>query len=171
VTGARAAVTGAEPPSDANGILSVITDGIRYGSGMSVLAPLVGGALIGAAAAIAFALDGRIAGVSGALGRLIFSGGDGRGFRAAFLLGLAVVGVLAAFAAPAAFGHGTPRLPIIAVAGVLVGWGTRVGNGCTSGHGVCGIGRMSPRSMIAVGVFMLTGGITVAIVRALGVAS
>jgi len=137
---------------------------------MSVLAPLAGGALIGTGAALALAVDGRIAGVSGVLGRLVF-GGDGRGFRGAFLLGLIAMGVLGAIAAPAAIGRAHVSLPLVAIAGVLVGWGTRVGNGCTSGHGVCGIGRFSGRSLVAVMVFMATGGITVAVARAIGAGS
>ena len=138
---------------------------------MSVLAPLAGGALIGTGAALALAIDGRIAGVSGALGRLLFRRDDGRGFRAAFLLGMIAIGAASVIVAPAAVGRVHVGLPLVAVAGVLVGWGTRVGNGCTSGHGVCGIGRFSRRSMVAVMVFMATGGITVAIARAIGVAS
>ena len=131
---------------------------------MSVVAPLAGGALIGAAAAIALAFDGRIAGVSGALGRLV-SVRDGRGFRALFLLGLVLSGVVVALVAPRAIGQAHVGLPLVAVAGVLVGWGTRVGNGCTSGHGVCGVSRLSPRSLIATMTFIAAGAITVFIVQ------
>lgn len=134
---------------------------------MSVVAPLAGGVLIGLAAAIAFAFDGRIAGVSGVLGRLIF-GGDGRGFRFAFVAGLLAAGLAGAVLAPDAIGHSVAPLPAIAIAGLLVGWGTRVGNGCTSGHGVCGVGRGSARSVVAVATFMLTGALTVAAVRLAG---
>ncbi len=104
------------------------------------------------------------------LGRLVF-GGDGRGFRGAFLLGLVAMGVVGALVAPAAIGTTGAGLPLVALAGVLVGWGTRVGNGCTSGHGVCGVARLSGRSIVAVMVFMATGGITVAVARAIGAAS
>ena len=135
---------------------------------MSVVAPLAGGLLIGLAEALALAFDGRIAGVSGVLGRLVF-GGDGRGFRVAFLAGLLVAGLAGAAIAPSAFGARIAPLPAIAVAGLLVGWGTRVSNGCTSGHGVCGIGRGSLRSLVAVVTFMITGALTVTAVRLLGV--
>ncbi|MCB9560532.1 MAG: YeeE/YedE family protein [Kofleriaceae bacterium] len=134
---------------------------------MSVIAPLLGGAMIGLAAAVALAVDGRIAGVSGVLGRLLV-GGDGRGFRVAFLAGLVAVGLLGAAATPSAFGGRVVSLPLVGLAGVLVGWGTRVSNGCTSGHGVCGVGRLSPRSIVAVVTFMVTGAATVAVVRLLG---
>ncbi len=128
---------------------------------------LAGGMLVGLAAALALAFDGRIAGVSGIVGQLVF-GGDARGFRAAFTLGLCASGVFAAVIAPRAVGGAVAPLPVIAIAGGLVGWGTRVGNGCTSGHGVCGVGRMSVRSVVAVVTFMTTAAITVAIVRVLG---
>ncbi|HTJ41518.1 MAG TPA: YeeE/YedE thiosulfate transporter family protein [Kofleriaceae bacterium] len=134
---------------------------------MSVVTPLIGGFLIGLSASIALAFDGRIAGISGVLGRLVF-GGDGRGFRLAFVAGLVAVGVIAAEIAPSALGARIAPLPVIAVAGVLVGWGTRAANGCTSGHGVCGVARLSPRSIVAVITFMLTGAATVAIVRLAG---
>ena len=133
---------------------------------MAVLAPLAGGALIGVAAAIALAFDGRIAGVSGTVARLPRRDG-GLGFRAAFLAGLVLAGLGGAILDPSAIGAGA-RLPVVAIAGLLVGWGATVSNGCTSGHGVCGVARLSPRSIVAVATFMTTGAITVAIVRAIG---
>jgi uncharacterized membrane protein YedE/YeeE len=140
---------------------------VRHDGRVAVLAPLTGGALIGVAAAIALAFDGRIAGVSGTVARLPRRDG-GLGFRAAFLLGLALAGVAGALVDPAAIGAGGARLPWVAAAGLLVGWGATVSNGCTSGHGVCGVARLSPRSIVAVATFMTTGAITVAIVRAIG---
>lgn len=134
---------------------------------MSVVAPLVGGLLIGLAASVALAFEGRIAGISGVLGRLVF-GGDARGFRITFLAGLLAAGLVGAALTPSAFGARIAPLPVVAVAGLLVGWGTRVGNGCTSGHGVCGIGRGSVRSLVAVVTFMVTGALTVAAVRLIG---
>jgi uncharacterized protein len=134
---------------------------------MSVLAPLAGGILIGFAAVIALAFDGRIAGVSGVMSRLAARDGGG-GFRAAFLLGLVVAGAGAALIDPAAIGGPVASWPLVAIAGLLVGWGTRVSNGCTSGHGVCGVARLSPRSLVAVATFMTTGALTAAIARALG---
>jgi uncharacterized membrane protein YedE/YeeE len=136
---------------------------------MSVVAPLVGGALIGLAAAIAFAFDGRIAGVSGIVGRAAFDRrGGGRDFRLAFLVGLVGAGVVALVIAPGAIGAPAVPLPAVAIAGLLVGWGSRMANGCTSGHGVCGVARLSPRSLVAVATFMTTGAITAALVRAVG---
>jgi uncharacterized protein len=134
---------------------------------MSVVAPLAGGLLIGLAASLALAVDGRIAGVSGILGRLVL-GGDGRGFRAAFLFGLLGAGLAGAVLAPSALGGPIVSLPLVGVAGLLVGWGTRTANGCTSGHGVCGVARLSGRSFAAVATFMATGALTVAAVRLLG---
>ncbi|MEO7096449.1 MAG: YeeE/YedE thiosulfate transporter family protein, partial [Polyangiales bacterium] len=108
---------------------------------------------------------GRIAGISGSLGRL-FDGDGGRGFRVPFVLALIAVGALASLLAPHSFGAAVRSTPVLALAGVLVGVGTTLGNGCTSGHGVCGISRGSVRSIIATLVFMLTGAITVALVGA-----
>jgi uncharacterized membrane protein YedE/YeeE len=139
---------------------------IRYRGRVAVLAPLGGGALIGVAAAIAFAFDGRIAGVSGAVARLTRRDG-GFAFRVAFLGGLVIAGIGGALVEPEAIGEGA-RLPVAAVAGLLVGWGATVANGCTSGHAVCGVARMSRRSIVAVATFMTTGAITVAIVRVIG---
>ena len=133
---------------------------------MSVVAPLAGGLLIGLAAALTLAVDGRIAGVSGILGRLVL-GGDARGFRAAFVLGLLAAGLVGAALAPSALGGPIVSLPLVGVAGLLVGWGTRTANGCTSGHGVCGVARLSWRSIAAVATFMTTGALTVALVRVL----
>lgn len=131
----------------------------------SVIRALVGGALIGLAASIALLAHGRIAGVSGTLGRL-FAVDGGRDFRVPFLIGLVATGVVAAFVAPSAIGAAVRGMPLLAVAGVLVGVGTAVGNGCTSGHGVCGLSRGSGRSLLAVMTFMAAGAITVAILGA-----
>jgi uncharacterized membrane protein YedE/YeeE len=118
---------------------------------------LAGGVLIGLAATLLLWLNGRIAGVSGILNGVLFPGRGEVAWRAAFLLGL----VLAACAymalvpgAPQPRGD-FPRWALVA-AGLLVGFGTRMGNGCTSGHGVCGIARLSTRSLASVGVFMAT---------------
>lgn len=132
----------------------------------SVLRALAGGALIGLAASVALIGNGRIAGISGTLGRA-FDTGDGRDFRAPFLIALVVVGALAYAVAPAAFGAPLRGTPMLALAGLLVGVGTALGNGCTSGHGVCGLSRLSPRSLVAVVTFMLAGGVTVALARVL----
>ncbi len=131
----------------------------------AALRALGGGALIGLAAAMILVLHGRIAGVSGMLGRALDRDG-GSPTRLAFLAGLIATGAVASQVVPAAFGTAPHGLGVLAIAGALVGIGTTFGNGCTSGHGVCGIGRGSRRSLVAVLVFMTTGVITVAIAGA-----
>ena len=120
----------------------------------------LGGVMIGAASAFLLLAHGRIAGVSGIVGGLGTAGTTDRSWRLAFLGGLAAAGIAAAIAAPDAVG-GPVRHPLVAViAGMLVGIGTSLGNGCTSGHGVCGLARGSVRSLAAVVVFMTTGAVT-----------
>ncbi len=127
------------------------------------IAPLVGGALIGLAASLFWVVNGRVAGVSGILHDVVLSRGAGRAEKLAFLAGLVAVGVVGgrffgvASTSPAPFGA-------LLVAGVLVGFGTRLGGGCTSGHGVCGISRWSPRSLVATATFIATGALTVFVV-------
>lgn len=127
-----------------------------------------GGLMIGAAALLLYALIGRIAGISGILygGAWRERGGE-RYWRLAFLLALVAGGWLAVAA-----GIALPRVAwtaesamLAAVSGLLVGYGTRLGNGCTSGHGVCGLGRRSPRSLAAVAVFMATGAVVATLLR------
>ena len=130
----------------------------------SIVHALIGGALIGIAAAISLLAHGRIAGISGTLGRALDDDG-GSGYRLPFLLGLIVTGLALVIVRPSAFGAPVSSMTTLAIAGVLVGIGTTLANGCTSGHGVCGIARLSPRSFVAVGVFMATAMITVAIAR------
>jgi uncharacterized protein len=131
-------------------------------SPIAPIAPLVGGALIGLAATLLLWSHGKIAGISGLYGGLLAREVEDRGFRISFLTGLLLGGVGLLLARPAVFGAGSPvSLPYVAVAGLLVGFGTRLGNGCTSGHGVCGISRLSGRSMAATVTFMLTGFVTV----------
>jgi hypothetical protein len=103
---------------------------------------------------------GRIAGISGILGGTLEWRPD-RTWRIAFLAGLALAGLGAAVLAPHAVTASPRSLPIVAIAGVLVGVGTRLGGGCTSGHGVCGLGRLSIRSLVAVATFVFTGVVTV----------
>jgi uncharacterized membrane protein YedE/YeeE len=130
---------------------------------------LAGGALIGASASLLLALNGRVAGISGILGGLVLPARGDVIWRALFTLGLIVGGAAAFSAAPASFdASGAPALGLVAVAGALVGIGTRIGNGCTSGHGVCGISRFAPRSIVATITFMATGALTVVAVRLLG---
>lgn len=129
-------------------------------------ASLVGGMLIGLSAATLLVMDGAIAGISGIAGRLMQPWTGETVWRAAFLLGLVLGPVVFSIVA----GHKPPveivaSVPVLIVAGLLVGFGTRLGSGCTSGHGVCGLARLSPRSFAAVGMFMTTAAITVAVVR------
>ena len=128
---------------------------------------LIGGMMIGAASALLLATHGRIAGISGIVGALLPPPARDLRWRAGFLGGLAASGIVAAVIAPDAVGRAAVSLPLVAVAGLVVGYGTRLGNGCTSGHGVCGIGRLSPRSLVAVVTFMATGAATATIVGAL----
>jgi uncharacterized membrane protein YedE/YeeE len=128
-------------------------------------ASLAGGILIGIAAAMLVLVNGRIAGISGIVGALLRPRRGDIAWRLAFLLGLfAAPGLMALFGGAASprieAGYGT-----LVVAGLLVGIGTRYGSGCTSGHGVCGISRLSPRSLVATAVFMLAGMATVFVVR------
>jgi uncharacterized membrane protein YedE/YeeE len=126
---------------------------------------LAGGALIGLAAAMVLVVHGRIAGISGILGRSLDQD-DGRTFRLGFLAGLIATGAILAAIAPSAFGASVRGLPGLALAGALVGVGTTLANGCTSGHGVCGLSRLSPRSVVAVATFMIVAAVTVAIAGA-----
>lgn len=121
---------------------------------------LAGGAMIGVASAFLLLIHGRIAGISGIVGSLLQSTTRDRGWRLAFLGGMGAAGLVASFVAPAAVGASVRALPVVIVAGLLVGYGTRLGSGCTSGHGVCGISRFSGRSLAAVITFMTTGAIT-----------
>ncbi len=129
-----------------------------------MLLALLGGALIGLSASLFWSLNGRIAGVSGVFADVFRAHGEDRAVRFAFLLGLVLVG---AWFGKATARIGTPSVPLaaLALAGLLVGVGTRLGNGCTSGHGVCGLSRLSLRSLVAVCTFMATGAITVFFVR------
>lgn len=131
----------------------------------SVVRALIGGGVLGLAASIALIANGRIAGISGTLGRA-FAADGGRGFRIPFLIGLIVTGVIAVRLAPESFGGVIRPTWLLAIAGVLVGVGTALGNGCTSGHGVCGLSRGSGRSLVAVMTFMISAAITVALVGA-----
>jgi uncharacterized membrane protein YedE/YeeE len=120
----------------------------------------LGGLLIGSASALLLVAHGRIAGISGIAGGLLQRATPDRAWRLAFLGGIAASGVIASIVAPGAFGPPVRSLGAVLVAGVLVGFGTRLGSGCTSGHGVCGLSRRSPRSLVAVATFLATGAIT-----------
>jgi len=126
---------------------------------------LAGGALIGLSASLMLAFNGRVMGISGIVGGLVLPAPGDLAWRALFVGGLLLGGVFAALALPAAFTGASVSWATAALAGLLVGVGTRLANGCTSGHGVCGISRLSPRSLAATATFIATGAVTVALTR------
>jgi uncharacterized membrane protein YedE/YeeE len=128
-----------------------------------MLAALSGGALIGLAASLLLFLNGRVLGITGIVAGL--AGPDAR-WRALFVAGMILGGVAVARVLPGAF-TSTVHLPVVplVIGGLLVGFGTRLANGCTSGHGICGISRLSPRSITATAVFMGTGALAVFVIR------
>lgn len=133
------------------------------------VAGLIGGLMIGVAAAIMLLGLGRIAGVSGLAARAVgfTQGGAPRSVAIAFILGLplgALVVALLSGGVPASY----PAPGLLIIAGLIVGYGTRLGSGCTSGHGVCGVSRLSRRSLTATALFMGSGFATVAILRLTG---
>lgn len=118
----------------------------------------VGGALIGASASAMLLLEGRVAGISGIVGGLFTPKAGDIGWRLAFVAGLVLAGIGGMLLAPESVAVEVQRAPwMLVVAGLLVGVGTRLGNGCTSGHGVCGLSRMSLRSLASVVTFMGVG--------------
>lgn len=129
------------------------------------LAALAGGALIGCAAAMLVLLAGRIAGISGVLGGLLAPVRGDAGWRVAFLLGLVGAPLVYALFAVVPVPHIDAGYGTLVLAGLLVGIGTRYGGGCTSGHGVCGLSRLSPRSLVATVAFMGAGFFTVFVMR------
>ncbi|MBI5595836.1 MAG: YeeE/YedE family protein [Elusimicrobia bacterium] len=134
----------------------------------TMIAPLAGGILIGLAATLRLWADGRAAGVSGALAGTLARGPEGRTPHARFLLGLvAAGGVLSLLGVPLAQGILPRSDAAMAASGLLVGMGARLAGGCTSGHGVCGLSRLSPRSLLAILIFMASGALSVVLTRAL----
>ncbi len=127
---------------------------------------LIGGALIGASASMMLALNGRIAGISGVLGGLVRPQRGDVEWRITFMAGLLAGGVLLALAYPRALvATSASPIALTVIAGLLVGFGTQLGGGCTSGHGVCGISRFSMRSILATVTFMATGALAAFIVQ------
>jgi uncharacterized membrane protein YedE/YeeE len=141
----------------------------------SFLVPLLGGVLVGLAVAALLLLNGRVAGISGIVSGLLGPLGSRRmspgefeewGWRALFVLGLVAGGAVARLVDPgASLGATSVRLPVLALAGALVGFGTRLAGGCTSGHGVCGVSRLSLRSIAATATFMAAAALVVFVVR------
>ncbi|WP_206335911.1 YeeE/YedE family protein [Rhizorhabdus phycosphaerae] len=133
------------------------------------VAGFAGGLMIGVAAAIMLLGLGRIAGVSGLAARAVglAEGGAPRAIAAAFIIGLPLGAVLVASLTGGVAAH-FPAMPLLLLAGLVVGYGTRLGSGCTSGHGVCGLSRLSRRSLVATALFMASGFATVALMRLAG---
>lgn len=130
------------------------------------VAGLAGGVLIGLASACLLLANGRVAGVSGILGRSFFAAGGDLGWRVAFLVGLPLGAWVTGLVAPATSALSiTHSTPLLVAGGLLVGLGTQIGSGCTSGHGICGLGRGSRRSFVATVTFMAVGIATVFVVR------
>ena len=131
-----------------------------------VLMPLTGGILIGIAASMMLLFSGRIAGISGIFGGMLFQQGKERAWRLSFVVGLIAGGILLYTINAEVFENSSGRdLLAVNIAGLLVGIGTRIGGGCTSGHGVCGIGRLSVRSIMATVTFVFAGMVAVVLVK------
>ena len=126
---------------------------------------LSGGLLIGLATALLWLLNGRIAGISGITAGVLISSGAERLWRLAFVLGLVLSSWVWLLLAPLPVSQVTSNYWLLAIAGVLVGFGARLGSGCTSGHGICGLSRLSGRSLVATLTFMAVAVVTVFIVR------
>ncbi|MBX6322145.1 MAG: YeeE/YedE family protein [Rhodospirillaceae bacterium] len=130
------------------------------------LSAVAGGALIGLAAALLVVLNGRIAGISGIVGGALAARRDDLAWRLLFVAGLVagawIAGPAAGLAPAIRIDAGTP---LLLLGGLLVGFGTRLGGGCTSGHGVCGVARLSRRALAATGLFMAAGAAVVFVVR------
>ncbi len=129
--------------------------------GFTPVSALVGGALIGAAATLLMAANGRIAGVSGIVGELLPPWSGDAGWRLSFVAGLIAGAGAYAWFDPATAIRIDASLPVLALGGLVVGFGTRLGGGCTSGHGVCGLARLSGRSLAATLIFMAVAALTV----------
>jgi hypothetical protein len=131
----------------------------------AIVPSLLGGVLIGGATAMLLLLNGRVAGISGIVGGLVRPEANEWRWRALFVAGLVSTAFVLRAVGTEPIGTIAAPLPVLVVAGLLVGFGTKLGNGCTSGHGVCGIGRGSLRSIAATGTFMAVAGVVVFLVR------
>lgn len=126
---------------------------------------LIGGALIGLASVLLLLLSGRIAGISGILGGLLPPTRGDTTWRLAFIAGLMLGGLGFVYLGDVSAIAIEADTPLLVAAGLLVGVGTRVGSGCTSGHGICGVGRLSPRGLVATCIFVGVGMVTVFVTR------
>jgi uncharacterized membrane protein YedE/YeeE len=125
----------------------------------------LGGLLIGAGALLLMSFSGRIAGISGIFADALEPQRAGRAWRIAFIIGLVAAPLLVAVTGRVVPAPDMPAWAVVIAGGLLVGFGTRLGSGCTSGHGVCGIARLSPRSLAATATFMVTAAVVVAVSR------
>ena len=131
-------------------------------SNFTPLSSLIGGILIGLSASAMLLFDGKITGISGIVAGLLRPVRGETAWKTCFVVGLLTGGLLLRLFLPGAFAFGIVRpWPLLVLAGLLVGFGTRLGNGCTSGHGVCGVSRLSARSIVATATFVATGALTV----------
>lgn len=131
----------------------------------AIVYPILGGAIIGVAATVMLLFNGRVTGISGILGSSLSKPSKEGLWRWAFITGMISGGVLMHFIRPELFANLSGRSPtVVSIAGLLVGYGTMMGSGCTSGHGVCGISRFSMRSVMATVTFMLFGLLSVQLV-------
>ncbi len=131
-------------------------------------ASLLGGILIGLAVAALYFFNGKILGISNITAELLNPRWQGKDWRASFLLGLLSGGALLLALYPQALSSESPRsLGLLILAGLLVGYGSSLGRGCTSGHGICGLSRLSARSLVATAIFMSSGMLTVYVTRQL----
>jgi uncharacterized membrane protein YedE/YeeE len=129
---------------------------------------LAGGTLIGVAAAGLLLLTGKVAGVSGIVDGVLRGEKGEWAWKATFVLGLVAGGLVLRFAMPQTLATSAPRaLPLVAIGGLLVGFGARLSGGCTSGHGVCGMGRLSLRGLVGTIIFIVMGAVTVYVMRKL----
>jgi uncharacterized membrane protein YedE/YeeE len=135
------------------------------GDGMSMGSALLGGVMVGAASGAIVLLLGRVAGITGILAGAWPASGRWWTWRAAFVAGLVLAGAIGGRAAPDAIGATPASMPLAIAAGLLVGFGARYGGGCTSGHGVCGVGRLSRRSIVGTATFVAVAMIVVFVVR------
>ncbi|MGE0668036.1 MAG: YeeE/YedE family protein [Sphingomonadales bacterium] len=126
---------------------------------------LIGGALIGLSAVLLMLSSGRIAGISGILGGLLPPTAGDTTWRLAFIVGLMLGGLVFAYLGDLSSIEIEAETPLLIAAGLIVGVGTRLGSGCTSGHGICGVGRMSPRGLIATAIFVGVAMVTVFVTR------
>ncbi len=132
----------------------------------SFILALIGGGLVGLASSLLLYSHGKVAGISGILGGFLVGGSEDKPWRLSFLIGLIMAGMIYVFIDSSAFINAQIQAPWITIlAGLLVGFGTQLGNGCTSGHGICGLARGSKRSFTATMTFILTGMIAAFIIQ------